>query len=605
MTAPLQAEAKSVGRSALFFVILLIWVVPPLLAWLGWLGYIHESLPLRRNQFVDVSGVLRLKKGILPPLSPTDARHAIVTEGQQPLRRKANVYELSDSLAKGAYLIREPFLYIKPFTPAGTGGDSVQGYNLMLPWRAPGWYWAAWASSVAGTLLLLRKARLLEAFRTGATGAAKAWPAWNERSQRKGWYLAAYATLVTLGIAVTYEDKLVTPYLSAEDGMVFLQENLGHGIQAFWIPYAGYLHALPRMGAWLAGFFPMEHQAAVMVWYSLVIMWGVGYGIARWTSDWRERLALAGFLVLAPMGGYMMLSPTNLQWFTGIALTLLAIHADPAPSSRLKKATLIVAALLAALSGPFAIIALPGMVFRTWRVRSRFNLLLAATQGLAVVVQLVFLFNNEPDPTTPPSSRPALVSWVADFSLGLFGKALSWSPAETAPWGIAVTGLLAVCFCGALMLWKGPREGQVRLVLLLAFASLFAAAGWVRSDGGSSSWGGGERYYVVPYALLVIALASLFPTRSRWLQVAGVALLGCLFTGLVHTPMPQIQPPNWVQKVREITPGSSGFIEIHPAAFKWSVFIVRDADGKLLAGEAYLKAEREARAKAEALMRAD
>jgi len=69
-------------------------------------------------------------------------------------------------------------------------------------------------------------------------------------SQRK--FLAcASACLAIFIIAVRRIDQILNPQLWAEDGVIFLQEQLSLGFSAIFTPYAGYLHLLPRLNAFI------------------------------------------------------------------------------------------------------------------------------------------------------------------------------------------------------------------------------------------------------------------------------------------------------------------------------------------------------------------
>src|SRR5688572_304731 len=76
-------------------------------------------------------------------------------------------------------------------------------------------------------------------------------------SDPAGWWRrpAVLAWMVVLTAALLALRKpwaLHTPQLWAEDGSIFLTQDEQMGIRAWWLPYNGYLHLLPRLIAWIA-----------------------------------------------------------------------------------------------------------------------------------------------------------------------------------------------------------------------------------------------------------------------------------------------------------------------------------------------------------------
>ena len=62
------------------------------------------------------------------------------------------------------------------------------------------------------------------------------------------WFALGCAVL----LALRKPWALHTPQLWAEDGSIFLVQNEQMGLRAWWEPYNGYLHLLPRLIAWTA-----------------------------------------------------------------------------------------------------------------------------------------------------------------------------------------------------------------------------------------------------------------------------------------------------------------------------------------------------------------
>lgn len=574
-----------------------LWFGLPLAALLGHLGALRVKETFNPGQLIQSGGIFRLKKGELPALTKADLRHAFVIHDGQRFEKRLAIHELSQPGADASFVLRTNSLHLRPAAPLPPGGRP-RGYSLVRTWAPPAWLWWSWGVTslvVAGTLWRSR-------WRIPFTNELHRWRHHVihtfTRFESHPAMLLAYAAVTSALVAAVNWEKLSAPYLAAEDGHIFVEGNFAHGIVALFIPYAGYLHVLPRLIAWASGLLSLEWQPTAMVWLSAAFMSGVYYFIGTWTS-WAERLAVAAFFILAPMGGYLMYSPTNLQWFTGLALVLLAIHPSPRPATFPAQMLLLLMATAAALSGPFVILTLPAMLWRAWRIRSRFELLLAFSQAIAAGIQIAILLLVDPDTPTAAASSSPVVSWAAHFTLGLFGRFPSLSASQEQLWGLILAGAILTLFACSLLFWKADGTSRQRLLWMLCFAALFAAAGWARSTGWSRPWIAGDRYYVIPYALIAVGLASIFGSRRPVAQaVAAVALAGMML-GLRSTEPTQIRPPSWVEQVRHISPRGHSLIEIYPPGTEWSLFVAKDEEGKALKGAEYeaVRAKYDARPK--------
>lgn len=563
-----------------------IWFGLPCAAILGQLGLLRSTVTLQSRHFSQNGDVLRLKKSALPVLTQADLRHAYITQNGRRFDRKQAIHELSQPGSEASYVLRSGSLNLRP-APVGSSGNLSKSYSLVRPWAPRTWLWWVWgASSLFLAAALLRSRPLLDACYLEVAQ----WRHLLKRVEHHPVALFIYVGITTALLAAANWQKLSDPYLVAEDGSIFIEDNLAHGIGALFVPYAGYLHVLPRLIAWASGGFSLDLQPAAFVWVTLGMVSLTFYFIGSWTG-WAERLAITAFFTIAPLGGYLMFSPTNLQWITGLALVLLAIHPSPRPTTPLGQILLLSMAFVAALSGPFAILTLPAMIWRAWSQRNRFEITLALSQAVAAGIQIAILIFGAHEPAIPEVPRGPLLLWVADFALGLFGRSLPFTPTQFLVWGMILAAGLSLLFASAHFLWKGHPRGSSRLLWMLFFASLFAAAGYARTFGSSRAWLGGDRYYVIPYALVILALATLFASRRRLLSSVAIVLLISMMCGLGATDPPKIRPPHWPTRVQQIKPGRHDLIETYPPGDdQWSVFIVKGDDGTPLTGPAYLKA---------------
>ncbi len=208
------------------------------------------------------------------------------------------------------------------------------------------------------------------------------------KSPRAQTWAAVGVALLVLGARKPW--ALLTPQLWAEDGTIHLNDYEQSGARAFFIPYRGYLHLLPRLIAWLAGQltdvvnWPAFYNGGALLTTALLLV--------RMTS---RRLDLPGkpWLVLAFVlvahSGEVFLNITNLHWLTGFFLVQQALIARPVTAGqRVGDWALLV---LAGLSDPSAIIFFPLFLWRWWRERHADNLAVLLVVSACAAGQAYFL----------------------------------------------------------------------------------------------------------------------------------------------------------------------------------------------------------------------
>jgi hypothetical protein len=153
-------------------------------------------------------------------------------------------------------------------------------------------------------------------------------------------------------------DAILAPQFWAEDGPVFFAAQFGQDWPQLLTPYAGYLHTVPRLVAWIATWFDLAH--APLVYNALAILIDaaciayVSLRLAAWFPQWAVFLSF--FIV--PSSGDIFGTATNVQWFMQFVLAAACLvpaagpHAAPRPVRIAGHAALA----LAALSGPFSVL---------------------------------------------------------------------------------------------------------------------------------------------------------------------------------------------------------------------------------------------------------
>ncbi len=349
---------------------------------------------------------------------------------------------------------------------------------------------------------------------------------------------------------------LHTPQLWAEDGSIFLTQNDLLGLRAFIEPYAGYLHTLQRLVAWIASvildpaWWPAFYNGvAWIIWLAVIAR----LFTTRFDLPGKPWLALA--MIAVPHTGEVFFNITNLQWITAFVLIQQLLISPPVTRAQRVSDILILA--LVALTGPFGIAFLPLFAWRAWRERRRDTLIALATVLLCAAIQISFLRHG---PSSDLASVP-LQLWpnLVVLARRLFiwptlghELALTLSP--------AIVGAIGGTFLLALLGWvlrPHPLRPQ-RLLVLGAFV-LIMLAGLYRTR--PDTWAAdnldfGDRYFYIPRVLLAWLLIWEFHAKPR--LVAQIARIVCVLTLLVHIRDFTLRAPTnyeWAKHVDAIRRG--------------------------------------------------
>nr|WP_146219617.1 hypothetical protein [Pseudomonas sp. RW407] len=314
--------------------------------------------------------------------------------------------------------------------------------------------------------------------------------------------------------------NLILASLWAEDGTVFLNQANAIGFHSLWLPYNGYLHLYPRITALLATWLPLS---AVPLFFN--VSWFLAVAAAVFSLYYFARkqafgpmtcLLLIACVLLQPSSGETLFTLTNAQWFIGIALILYICgpnNPKPNPATYLALA-------LAALTGPFALIALPVLLVQSLYARKAMPslgscLILLICSG----IQLYFLINSDRmggSRVLDTNYQHWLKALWTSLSFGLSSR--TGSICALAIWVIFLTAT-------AKQLRSGNRQAITLQISLLFLAGLLLAAGMMTEKQAPhtlSPLGAGSRYYLIPYTLLIV---SAFLSFRRYPVLGLLALL--------------------------------------------------------------------------------
>ncbi|MCS3359517.1 hypothetical protein NYL07_06540 [Xanthomonas translucens pv. translucens] len=396
-----------------------------------------------------------------------------------------------------------------------------------------------------------------------------------------GLFLLAFAL-----VCLKSNDALAHPQLWAEDAVLFLKDQLEQRGLLLFSPYAGYLHAAPRLVTWFASFVSAAYTPLIYDASAIAIAAGSIFICAKNLCPLiPPYLVLAAFL-LTPTNGEVFGTITNMQWFLQFPLITYCFIA-PKASNPISRHLLRGVLAVAALTGPFSIICIALMAlsffgFLVLRVTRRSNLLSSATTyfeqrdfiawaivAACAVIQLSFVYTSAP-------SHPPITS-LAHLIVGSLGQAaplhiLGYNPLRPVFWPIGYTAVGSYI----LLFSKLVPAARIGMFLVLAFAILevFAAAHKFTVEPMLSLLHG-DRYFfalkIVFWWTVFICLKDLFGSER---QGANCTLLLLLFICLLnkdHMLRPRFIDYGPAAELRKLDQPGSHTIKFNPAGWETTI----------------------------------
>ena len=381
---------------------------------------------------------------------------------------------------------------------------------------------------------------------------------------------------VSLLLWVRKPDSFHNPQFWAEDGSIFFGQQVQLGARAHLEPYAGYFNAVPRLVASLTALLPHRHAPALYNAAALLVLLALAWKLysPRLGLRWPLPFALAVVLVPHP-GGEVFVCLANVQWI--LALLLLAVLLQRSPESGAQAAGDAGVVLLSGLTGPFILLALPLLVVKAWRSRSRWDLMLLAVAAGTATVQLWSLLHAPID--EPPPLAPAPGVWGRLLGAKLVG-ALFLGP--KLPYAVPPIVLCCAGLCllaGILWTLRRSPEALERAVYSLLFAGAVIAAAFAKfaaAPGHLIPYGAGARYFFIPAVVVAWCLLQVvFSTRGAPRAMASAALLAILASSLLSSfRSPPLEDLRWEEQAARIGgPEKELWIPIHP--HPWMIHILQ------------------------------
>ena len=211
-------------------------------------------------------------------------------------------------------------------------------------------------------------------------------------------------------------DMLTNPQLYAEDGSVFLRDQLIFPWTAVLFPYNGQFHTLPRLIALFESFFPLT---AVPLLCSLVSIVINAFCLSIFFLPWNRwliesdllRAAVCVVMATTLDGSEMIGFSGPLMWFLYLAAILLLFRPESdAPETVRERVIIMAAVLLIGLSVAPMVMMIPLAI---WLVVKRRGF----QQGVAVAFLLAMAFQTFALVFTPRTDHPANLPGVLNLTV--------------------------------------------------------------------------------------------------------------------------------------------------------------------------------------------
>lgn len=345
-------------------------------------------------------------------------------------------------------------------------------------------------------------------------------------SRRRSLIVSLLAVTAILFVRCT--DAFLLPQFYAEEGPLFFADAYNLGLRSHLMPYAGYLHAVPRLIATVSTLLPYRLAPAIFVASSLIAILLVVMKLhsPRLGLTSPHLFALAVVLVPNP-NSEVFLNVSNVQWILALLLLLVAVQAPP--KGRTAVGDWLIA-LLAGLTGPFAPLLLPffaGSAWRAreWRVRVTFAIVLAAS--IVQAIALVHSSMSGVDVMVDASPDSADKSWSAVVARGVIG------PLFVGPSGSALAPTVVLLLAATLIIVFAVHSARAaderaRAVAFLSFAAIvliLVAIKYRAAPGLLLPPYSSPRYFYLPYVMLTWTLLLVATRLQGKRQLTASALL--------------------------------------------------------------------------------
>lgn len=412
------------------------------------------------------------------------------------------------------------------------------------------------------------------------------------------WQLRCIILLIAVAIVISRRpDVVFNAQFYAEDGRVWYADayNLGV-IPSLFLPYAGYLTTIQRLGAAVSQIFPFFWAPLVFNLIAIVIqiLPVILITSSRFSvliPNQNTRLFLAFVYLALPNSTEIHANLSNTQWHLAI-LAYMVVAATPSLELVWRCFDLGVI-LLSAVSGPFCLFLAPLTAIRWWLRRERWLLFLLAGLSMGILLQGTTIFTSssstlERVPIPLGIALGSLTKIIAGqvFLGSLVGKT---GYAEIVPsylWNsllfilVAIAGILALGYA----LLKSPLELRLLIVFGMLNLSTALAVQAIRAADPLPIWEAmksptiGQRYYFIPMIAFLTTIVWLISRQNPpQLRLAATIALTSLLIGITldwrHPAFTDLNFPDYANQLAASPTGAKVIIPINPPG--WSMELIK------------------------------
>jgi hypothetical protein len=343
-------------------------------------------------------------------------------------------------------------------------------------------------------------------------------------------------------------DSLVNPQFWAEDGSIFFAQQYNEGAMAMLEPYAGYMHFVQRVIAFLSegllsyAFIPAAYSYSCLL-LTLVVVAEVFS--PRLSLRYKPLVALA--VVLVPhYTNEVFLNIANVQWILALLLIMNLLKESPNEKFGNVRAQLawdIAVTIVCGLTGPFVMLLLPLYIWKWARNRNVPNAAIGLSALAASCVQIYFVMKF-PEPHQEWMKR--IDAYVGVIGCKLFGSLFAGE------YGIEIwdpyAATIGFVFFVAFLVWAAPDTKSRRVVLILLAVLLAVTAAAIHKFRAMPGVLGpiyqGQRYFYIPHIMLIWSLIICLDNPRRWVRLLIGVLLGAVLVSSLVSGFRSPAPPD-------------------------------------------------------------
>ena len=356
------------------------------------------------------------------------------------------------------------------------------------------------------------------------------------------WQIIFFGVVIVFIHACRNFSLVIQPVLWAEDGIVFLKNAYELGTHSLLLPYAGYLHLVPRTVALFSTFLPLQYVPLAFVSSALLVHFCVALHLfgSRIPLKVSSKILFGLASALVPHSGEVFLNLTNVQWFLALGCILL-ILSDP-PLTKLQGFFDFLFITFAAFTGPFMAIFVPTYFLKIvfFKSKSKSELTRFSFVFFLCVLHALFTNYNRAQIVLPFQFQPDIWSkllqtyWMSWMYPGwVFGG----------PWGVLFWQSVAFTFAfffAVHLLLNDPATRKNTFVILFCSGSILTAVLWTSMRGANfeiiNPFGFGGRYFFIPYVCMAWMGILLFESSAvRSIKVSSAYFLVAALCSSLHT----------------------------------------------------------------------